>query len=409
MLSRAGLFLMAVLSSWTAYGCDDARIRQLTDDIPALMLNAKVAGMNVALICDGQPFWQKSFGLANKALGKSLHIDDVFEAASNGKMITAYLVQLLASRGLLSLADEVSDPRLNAEACGSPTVRELLSHTAGLSNDITVEKFVTDCEQKGNFSYAGQGYLVIQGLLERKTGMSIGALFAKEVFEPLEMTATTFDSLPPGTLVSGHGDLVLGFVSRRASDQVVNVTGYSLLTLFAALGALAYLLARNRTWKLKVFITMATLVLFLVGAVAVLSQVMVSVEAGNRANDLASTLKTNVGDLANFVVELLEPSQLDPSRIDELFVPIVQVNAVTFWGSGFGIDMAGGLPTLWHWGANPGFQSLVVMEPETANAVVVLTNTGGLMDYFSEVRGGHNAAKLVARIALGTRGHWDIN
>ena len=85
------------------------------------------------------------------------------------------------------------------------------------------------------------------------------------------------------------------------------------------------------------------------------------------------------------------------------------VNAKTHWGSGFGIDKAVESTTLWHWGANPGFQSLVVMEPENRNAVIVLTNTGGLMDYFSEVRGGHNAAKSVVRVALSINGHWDID
>ncbi len=409
VVSRTGLFLSLVLSSWAALGCTDERIRRLNDDIPALMSNAKVVGLNVSVICAGEPFWQKSFGLANQASKRKLHIDDLFEAASNGKMITAYLVQILANRGVLSLGEEVGDPRMSSGKCGLPTVRELLSHTAGLSNDITAETFVVDCKQKGNFSYAGQGYLVIQALLEQKTQLGTAALFTREVFEPLGMTETTFASLPPGKLVSGHGDLVLGFISRRASVRTVKVTGYSLLASFVALGVSAYFLARNRTWKTKLLTTIATLVVFLAGAIGILSQIIVPVAAGNRANDLASTLKTNVTDLATFVVELLNPSQLDSALIEELFAPVVQVNAQTHWGSGFGIDHASEPPTVWHWGANPGFQSLVVIEPEIGNAVIVLTNTGGLMDYFSETRGGYNAAKSIARIALGRFGHWDID
>ncbi|MCZ6641703.1 MAG: serine hydrolase [Gammaproteobacteria bacterium] len=408
-LSRTCLFFALALCTETAFSCTDERIEQLTGDIPALMSNAKVVGMNVSLICAGERYWQESFGLANADSNRKLHIDDLFEAASNGKMITAYLVQILANRGVLSLEEEVGDPRLSPAACGSPTVRELLSHTAGLSNDIMAQTFVTDCEQKGNFSYAGQGYLVIQALLEQKTQMNTDALFAREVFEPLGMTATTFASLPPNKLVSGHGDLVLGFVSRRAPAEIVKFTGYSLLASFAALGVSAFLLSRNRTWKLQLLTLFATLVLFLGGAVAILAQIIVPVAAGNRGNDLASTLKTNVTDLSTFVIELLNPSQLDSIRTAELFVPVVEVNADTYWGSGFGVDKASEPPTVWHWGANPGFQSLVVMEPETGNAVIVLTNTGGLLDYFSETRGGHNAAKSVARIALNRNGHWDIN
>ena len=38
----------------------------------------------------------------------------------------------------------------------------------------------------------------------------------------------------------------------------------------------------------------------------------------------------------------------------------------------------------------------------------MLTNTGGFADVVSRRRGGYNAAKRIARRALGVNGRWDL-
>jgi len=137
--------------------------------------------------------------------------------------------------------------------------------------------------------------------------------------------------------------------------------------------------------------------------------VITPVTGFNRHNDLASSLKTTVTDLTVFTRELLLPTLISENLRNELLVPVADVNSDTQWASGFGIDLATQTPTYWHWGANPGFQSLLVADIKSASAVVVLTNTGGLMDYFSDVYGGHNLAKEIVQIGLNQPGRWDVD
>jgi hypothetical protein len=63
--------------------------------------------------------------------------------------------------------------------------------------------------------------------------------------------------------------------------------------------------------------------------------------------------------------------------------------------------------TYWQWGSNPGFQSLLVIEPRREEAIVVLTNRGTVIDLVSG-HGDYGAAKQIARRALGINGRWDL-
>ena len=91
-----------------------------------------------------------------------------------------------------------------------------------------------------------------------------------------------------------------------------------------------------------------------------------------------------------------------------LFEPQIEVGRGIAWGAGIGLDHSVEPTTWWHWGSNPGFQSLFVLEPERGDAIVVLTNTGGGLDNLIGNLGGYNLSKEIARKALGIRGTWDL-
>jgi len=86
----------------------------------------------------------------------------------------------------------------------------------------------------------------------------------------------------------------------------------------------------------------------------------------------------------------------------------VQVSDCIGWSLGLGIDTCGDNITYWQWGSNPGFEGLIVIEPDGKNGIVVLTNTGGSFDVLIPGRGGYIASKNIARKVLGINGAWDL-
>lgn len=104
----------------------------------------------------------------------------------------------------------------------------------------------------------------------------------------------------------------------------------------------------------------------------------------------ASSLRTTAGDMARFADEMMTPSLLAVSDLREMTRPRVKVGHGAedglAWGLGIGVRDRR-LPdgetqrTLWQWGSNPGYASILVIEPRAKTALVVLTNaqTGGDM------------------------------
>ena len=92
------------------------------------------------------------------------------------------------------------------------------------------------------------------------------------------------------------------------------------------------------------------------------------VKSDNRDNDIASTLKTTAPDLARFTIELMNPKLAPVAVVERLTHPSVVVNDRVQWGLGIGIDQSDGETTWWHWGSNPGYQSLMVVQPDRQRA-----------------------------------------
>jgi hypothetical protein len=172
-------------------------------------------------------------------------------------------------------------------------------------------------------------------------------------------------------------------------------------------------LANRATWQSRRAGAAVALIAFQWGALALILlgigfAVTVPVETWSRRTLLPSSLHSSADDLARFAQELVRPRLLRPETRDLLFAEQVDVGDGLAWGAGIGIDRSAAPTTFWQWGSNPGFQGLLVVEPERGDAIVVLTNTGGFLDFVNRRVGGYNMAKRVARKALGIQGRWDL-
>jgi CubicO group peptidase (beta-lactamase class C family) len=156
----------------------------------------------------------------------------VFQAASLAKPIVATLVLKLVLRKQLSLDQPVAaflpdgyahrqnlfalrePPEIDvvpSEVLGKLTVRHLLSHTGGLPNWSDRGPLRLEAEPGARWRYSGEGYVLLQHILESRTGLPLDKLASSELFEPLGLRHVAFKlreriapSLVPGRTAAGQ-------------------------------------------------------------------------------------------------------------------------------------------------------------------------------------------------------------
>lgn len=228
--------LAVCAASFTALAADAPRApASAAQAAPALGLQArldasvgdKVPAMGAVLIRDGQLRELAVAGLRAKGGAEPVQRGDVWHLGSNGKAMTATMVARLVERGVLSWDAPLSRwlPELAADmqaAYRDVTLRDLLAHQAGLQADIDeswMAVFYKDerplHEQRLAFARialaqapafvrgAGDGYsnsgVLIAGLVaERATGLPYEALMQRELFEPLGLRSAGFGATRRG-------------------------------------------------------------------------------------------------------------------------------------------------------------------------------------------------------------------
>jgi uncharacterized protein YbbC (DUF1343 family)/CubicO group peptidase (beta-lactamase class C family) len=143
---------------------------------------------------------------------EAMTVDTIFDLASLTKCIaTAPSVMKLVQEGKVRLNDPVAAylPEFAKNGKGDITVRELLTHFSGLTEDLDLKTewkgrdvaYQMVMNQKpafppgSRFLYSDINYETLGFIVEKITGMSLDEYAAKNVFAPLEMKETRF--LPP--------------------------------------------------------------------------------------------------------------------------------------------------------------------------------------------------------------------
>jgi CubicO group peptidase (beta-lactamase class C family) len=158
--------------------------------------------------------------------GEKVTRDTVFGVASLGKWIAAFGVMKLVEQGKLELDAPVASYLTRWQLPPSQfdnkqvTIRRLLSHTAGITDGLGHNGFLTaeqvqpleqhltkalDADDGVNgqvlvgiepgtqFKYSGGSYNLLQLIVEEVSGMSFSTYMNNEVFAPLNMTNTGYD------------------------------------------------------------------------------------------------------------------------------------------------------------------------------------------------------------------------
>lgn len=171
------------------------------------MANQHLPGLAVAVIRQGKAVDVRTYGMANLETRTPVSRDSVFRLASLSKQFLATGVMLLVQDGKLTLDDRL-DRHLDdlPETWRAMTVRQALSHTAGLPNEapgfdpyrnqpaaerVNRARDMSLLSVPGSrFAYSNLGYDIVVMLIERLSGQAVGDFMQQRLFAPLGMNST---------------------------------------------------------------------------------------------------------------------------------------------------------------------------------------------------------------------------
>ncbi len=246
-------------SSPESVGFDSARLKRLDDYMAGVVAQGRVAGMTTLLARHGKVVEFNTYGKASLASGQPMNKDEIFRIYSMTKPLTGVGMMILFEQGKWRLDDPVTryvpefktlrvmtglgpDGKtiLTEEMKRPPTMREIMSHTAGFGYGLgdvhPVDKLYREKKvlsatglhqmiertaeiplmyQPGtNWSYSSavdiQGYII-----EKLSGMPLGEFMERYVFAPLKMNDTAF-------YVQGgkEGRLAAVYVGDKATGKI---------------------------------------------------------------------------------------------------------------------------------------------------------------------------------------------
>jgi len=296
-----------------------AAIDEIESRLPQWLEESGTPGASVALIGGGHVVWARGFGSKEATSSDPVSAATVFEAASLGKPLFAYLVLQLCQSGKLNLDTPLWHYYEYADLARQPqalalTARHVLSHTSGLPNwRPSREGLRFLCDPGERFMYSGEAYVYLQLVAERLTETPLGELMRRSVLLPLKLNASSYvwrDAFE-GNVAAGH--LADGTpIEKRRPERA------------------------NAAWSLH----------------------------------------TTATDFAAFMTNFFDrdSTRLMRSWLRETFTPQAQVEASLSWGLGWGLAGAEGRDSFWHWGSNPGYRCFAAASRDTATGVVVMTN-----------------------------------
>ena len=196
-------------------------------------------GANVAVVKDGQVVYSRSRGLSSLELDVALSAASRFRIGSLTKTVTAAAILKLQAEGRLALDDPIAKWLPDFPGASDITVRELLSHTSGVSDawDVplaqhmdtaqrlaSIGKAGSDFPPGTDWRYSNSGYMVLGAILEKITGLDWPEAERKLVLDPLGIHTIGYHddaAVVPG-MASGYSATADGMVVK---PPLYSITG----------------------------------------------------------------------------------------------------------------------------------------------------------------------------------------
>ena len=326
-----------------------ADYKSITPDIPRMLEVTRVKGMAVAGQRDGKPF--ELAGGSASAGGPPITTHTHFPAASLSKPVFAWAVRDLVRQGKLDLNRPLEEYlKLGLDGNASKiTAAHVLTHSTGLPNwrfqpDLVL---ASDFEPGTRWQYSGEGFVLLQRVVEKMVNQPIAEYMKTTVLEPFGMMESSFAWTPDiqKTAALGHdrrGGLLeqsAAFYEQR-NYETIKKSGGNPAAMTYEQAVAAYQQSKARFLPVGL------------------------------SPNMAGSLQTTVADYSKFLLRAL---QAFGSRPDD-FKPRVDVNRDIAWTLGWGVDRSVKPAALFHWGDSPGFKNFCWVQPTRKTALVFFTN-----------------------------------
>lgn len=296
-------------------------ISNLENQIPKLMKNSGIPGISLAIIRNGELFWNKSFGVKHKYRKTSVNDETIFACASLTKPLFAYAVLKMVERGEIDLdkpLTEYTDKPLIADSrIKLVTARRVLSHTTGFPNWSGSKPVWFKNNPGTKFGYSGEGFLYLQNVVEKITEKPLEAYLQQQILKPWGMNRSSLIWQPEYAEIASYG--------------------------------------HNRQGKPKS-----------------MSKPKAAVSAGS--------LRTTAAEYAQFAIAMMQPGTIDSNKLTEtslqqMLTPQIKLSYSLDWGLGWGLERTNKGNFFWHWGDLVTFKSFIVASKDLKTGIVILTNS----------------------------------
>ena len=306
-------------------------VNTLESSIPVLMEQARIPGLQIALIDDGVVVWEEGFGTTNSTGGDPVTTDTIFEAASLTKPLFAYAVLMMVDDGIIDLDQpivEIASAELVDDFLGHTpdtegfradwfvtiTPRHVLSHSAGTPHGERDTPYPLLFEPGTDWKYSAQGYVLLQRAVEEITGQPLDKIISARVLGPLgmEKSSMVWRDAYETTMANGHQLFGEPVPFRRRTEP-----------------------------------------------------------------NSAASLYTTAGDYARFAIAVIDGEGLETATAEEMlrWTADMSDDGRVGWSLGFGLQRDDRGTAFWQWGDFGIFRSYVIAYPETRTGVVYLTNS----------------------------------
>jgi CubicO group peptidase (beta-lactamase class C family) len=227
--------------------------KEIDQIVTKLMDNANVQGLNLALLNNNKIAYIKSYGFRNKPENAPMDNSTIVYGASFSKGVFGYLIMKLVEEKKIDLDQplykylkkplpeyEYFSDLQNDDRWKRITARMCLSHTTGLPNVRWFHPITSEMDSLGviriyfnpgeKYAYSGEGFKLLQLVIEEVTQKNIDELAQEMVFKPLGMTRTGYiwhDSFGDNNVAVGH--LNNGYIDKK-KKRTEPVAGGSLVT-----------------------------------------------------------------------------------------------------------------------------------------------------------------------------------
>lgn len=266
VLYAAWLITATAASAASAQQFSPERLARLDSVLERYVEEDRVAGVVALVLQSGEPVYERAVGWSDREAGVRMAPNTIFRIASQTKAITSTAILMLAEEGALSLEDPVGrylpsfrrttvaersgDTIIIVPAARPITIRDLLTHTAGISYGTTTtvaaryereglgpaagwgwytadkdEDVCTTMERLGRLPFVAQpgtawvyGYNtdILGCVVERVSGIPLDEFIRTRITQPLGMTDTEFflDPAKRDRLAAVYASDSAGFIVR---------------------------------------------------------------------------------------------------------------------------------------------------------------------------------------------------